>query len=226
MPRYFHTYKMEIKEKTAEKTWKSILKHVLENGTEFIDGKNRLCKEALNIVATIEDTKDITKPIEILSSFKKWVYPSLEELKSSILEKEDSPGYYYHYGSRAFNYSGINQINDYILPLLKKDPTSKRGIVVFYGPEKDTLPLKKETPGMVMVNFNIRDKKLFTTIIIRSNDLFFGWPGNMVQIRYLAEYVGKELNVPVGPITTISISAHIFEKQFEDIKKVIGRKNR
>jgi len=221
MPRYFHTYKMEIKEKTAEKTWKSILKHVLENGTEFIDRKNRLCKEALNIVATIEDTKDITKPIEILSSFKKWVYPSLEELKSSILEKEDSPGYYYHYGSRAFNYSGINQINDYILPLLKKDPTSKRGIVVFYGPEKDTLPLKKETPGMVMMNFNIRNKKLHATVVIRSNDLFYGWPCNIVQAYFLADYISRELNVQIGSITTISISAHLFEEQFEYINKIL-----
>src|SRR3989344_1582136 len=188
MPRYFHTYKMEIKEKTAEKTWKSILKHVLENGTEFIDGKNRLCKEALNIVATIEDTKDITKPIEILSSFKKWVYPSLEELKSSIL---------------------------------KKDSTSKRGIVVFYGPEKDTLPLKKETPGMVMMNFNIRNKKLHATVVIRSNDLFYGWPCNIVQAYFLADYISRELNVQIGSITTISISAHLFEEQFEYINKIL-----
>src|SRR3989344_5954112 len=219
---------MEIKDKDAEKVWKKILEYVLENGREFRDGKNRICKESLNVVAIIEDLKTISKPMEILHSFKKWVYPPMEELKSSILGRKEIPGYYYHYGARAFDYNGegLNQVDNYLIPLLKKDHTSKRGIVVFYGPEKDTLPLKKETPGVVMVNFNIRDKKLFTTIIIRSNDLFFGWPGNMVQIRYLAEYVGKELNVPVGQITTISISAHIFEKQFEDIKKVIGRKNR
>jgi thymidylate synthase len=213
---------MDIREKTAEKVWKKMLRAVMENGTEFIDRRGRLCKEVLNIITTIETPENITKPIEILSSFKKWEYPSLEELKAFMLEKEDVPGYYYHYGSRAFNYNGIDQINNYIIPLLKKDSTSKRAILVFYGPEKDTLPLKKETPGMVMINFNIRNKKLHATAVIRSNDLFYGWPGNVVQTYFLAEYVSKELNVPLGTISTISISAHIFQDQFEDIRKIIG----
>ena len=213
---------VEIKEKTAEKAWKKLLKYVLDNGSDFIDRKNRLCKEALNITVTIESVEGITKPLEILSSFKKWVYPSLEELKSFMLENKDVPGYYYHYGARAFNYNGIDQINDYIIPLLKKDPTSKRGIVVFYGPEKDTLPLKKETPGVVMMNFNIRNRKLHTTIVIRSNDLLFGWPANILQAYFLAEYIGKELNCSLGTINTISISAHVFEDQFEYIRKIIG----
>ena len=213
---------MDIREKTAEKVWKKMLRAVMENGTEFIDRRGRLCKEVLNIITTIETPENITKPIEILSSFKKWEYPSLEELKAFMLEKEDVPGYYYHYGSRAFNYNGIDKINNYIIPLLKKDSTSKRAILVFYGPEKDTLPLKKETPGMVMINFNIRNKKLHATAVIRSNDLFYGWPGNVVQTYFLAEYVSKELNVPLGTISTISISAHIFQDQFEDIRKIIG----
>jgi thymidylate synthase len=213
---------MEIHEKNAEKVWKKMLKEVMENGTEFIDRKGRLCKETLNIVTTVESAQDVTRPIEILSSFKKWVYPPLDELRNSILGKEDVPGYYYHYGSRAFNYNGIDQINNYIIPLLRKEATSKRGIVVFYGPEKDTLPLKKETPGMVMMNFNIRNKKLHATAVIRSNDLFYGWPGNIAQTFFMTEYIAKELNVPIGTLNTISISAHIFEEQFEDIKKIIG----
>jgi len=212
---------MEINGKNAEEVWKKMLEEVMKNGVQFTDRRGRVCKEILNITTTIENPTGITKPIELLSSFKKWVYPSFEEMKSSILEKEDNPSYYYHYGSRAFNYSGIDQVNNYIIPLLKKDQTSKRGIVVFYGPEKDTLPIKKETPGMVMINFNIRNKKLHTTAVIRSNDLFYGWPCNVVQIYFLAEYISKELNCPIGTINTISISAHIFEDQFEDIEKVL-----
>jgi len=212
---------MEIVEKNAEKAWKKVLKYVLEEGTEFTDRRNRLCKEVLNIKITLQTAEDITKPLEILNSFGKWVYPSLEELKNSILGKKEIPGYYYNYGSRAFNYNGLNQVDDYIIPLLKKDPSSKRGILVFYGPEKDTLPLRKETPGMVMMNFNIRKGKLHVTIVIRSNDLFYGWPANIIQTYFLADYVSKELNVPLGEMTTISISAHIFEDQFEDIRKVL-----
>jgi len=212
---------MEILEKNAEKAWKKALKYVLEDGTEFIDRRKRLCKEVLNIKITLQNSDEIDKPLEMLNSFEKWVYPPLEELKNSILGKKDIPGYYYNYGARAFNYNGLNQIDDYIIPHLKKEPSSKRAILVFYGPEKDTLPLRKETPGMVMMNFNIREGKLQTTIIIRSNDLFYGWPANIIQTHFLADYISKELNVPLGEMTTISISAHIFEDQFEDIRKIL-----
>ena len=59
---------MDIREKTAEKVWKKMLRAVMENGTEFIDRRGRLCKEVLNIITTIETPENITKPIEILSS--------------------------------------------------------------------------------------------------------------------------------------------------------------
>lgn len=217
---------MEFKGKDAAKVWKEMLRYVMENGREFVNKKKKICKEELNVITTIEDCSTIQKPMEILNSFNKWVYPPIGEIKRSILDKKDIPGYYYNYGARAFNFNGkgLNQIDDYLIPLLKENPASKRGIVMFYGAEKDTLPLKKETPAVVMTNFNIRDKKLHTTVVIRSNELFFGWPSNIVQTFFLADYVSKELNVPLGSLNTIAISAHIFEDQFEDIKKVIGKK--
>jgi thymidylate synthase len=183
-----------------------------------------MCKEMLNISTTIQTTEGITKPIEILNKFNKWVYPTPEQIRKSIMGKEDSSEYYYNYGKRAFDLDGINQIDDYLIPLLKKIPTSKRGIVVFYSPQKDTLPLRKETPGVVMINFIIRNNKLCSTMIIRSNDMFHGWAGNVAQAYFLTKYVADELNYTIGSINTFSISAHIFEEQFEDIKKVLGKK--
>jgi len=217
---------MEFKGKDASKVWKDVLKYVMENGREFVDKKNKRCREVLNIVSSIEDCSTIMKPMEILNSFNKWVYPPIEEIKNSILGKKDIPGYYYNYGARAFNFDGkgLNQIDDYLIPLLKSDSSTRRGVVMFYGAEKDTLPLKKETPAVIMADFNIRDGKLHTTTVIRSNDLFFGWPSNIIQTFFLADYVSKELNVPLGSLNTVSISAHIFENQFEDIKKVLERK--
>ncbi|MFH1211681.1 MAG: thymidylate synthase [Candidatus Woesearchaeota archaeon] len=212
---------MEIKDKTAEGVWKKVLKALLENGADFKDRKERQCREISNMIVTIESSEDIAKPIEILNSLKKWVYPPIEELKASILEKDDIPGYYYHYGARAFCYNGIDQINDFIIPLFKTAPLSKRGVIVFFQPDKDSIVAKKEIPGMLTMNFNIRNSKLNTTTIIRSNDFFYGWPGNVVQCFFLAEYISKELNIPIGTMTTISVSAHIFKDQFEDIKKVL-----
>jgi len=215
---------MEIIAKNAEQAWKKILEYTFENGKDFIDRDNRTCREVLNVILTIKNLKDITKPIERINSFKKWVYPPLEELESFILSKKEIPGYYYNYGARAFNFGPINQVDDFIIPLLKKDKTSRRASIVFYNPIKDSSLFKKDIPAMIMINFNIRQHKLHAISIVRSNDLFFGWPANLYQTYVLLDYIAKQIGVELGTITTISISAHIFEDQFEDINKVINMK--
>ena len=213
---------VEIKGKTANEVWRKLLASIMKNGESYLDRRNRICKEALNVVATIESVEGITKPIETINKLNKWVYPIEEQIKNFILNKEDSSEYYYNYGERAFNFEGINQVDEYIIPLLKKTPTSKRAIVMFYS-TKDSLPLRKEVPGLVSINFEIRNNQLHSTLIIRSNDMFHGWPGNVAQAYYLTEYVANELNCKIGSITTFSISAHIFEEQFDDIKKILKK---
>ena len=214
---------VEINGKTATEVWKKILATIMKEGESFKDRRDRICKEALNVSATIQTMEGIIKPIETLNKFNKWVYPTPDQIKQSIIYKGESSEYYYNYGKRAFFIDRVNHIDDYIIPLLKKSPRSKRGIVVFYSPKRDTLPLRKETPGVVMINFNIKNNKLCSTMVIRSNDMFHGWPGNVAQAYFLTKYVADELNYPIGSISTFSISAHIFEEQFEDIRKIIGR---
>lgn len=213
---------MEIIEKNAEEVWRKVLKYVLENGNDFTDRDGRTCREVLNVSVTIKNTGSITKPIEIINNFKKWVYPPLEELETVVLRKKEIPGYYYNYGARAFNFNNaINQIDDYVILLLKKDSTSRRATIVFYNPEKDSSLFKKDIPSRIMMNFNIRDNRLNVTTLVRSNDLFFGLPADLYQTFILQDYVAKQLGCELGSITTNSISAHIFEDQFDYIKKVV-----
>ena len=41
---------------------------------------------------------------------------------------------------------------------------------------------------MIMMNFNLRNNKLHVTAVIRSNAMFFGWPGNVYQSHLIQEY--------------------------------------
>ncbi len=212
---------MEIIENKADEAWKKVLKLVLEKGEDFTDRDNRICREILNLIICVKNNNSFMKPIEIINSLKKWVYPPLEELENFILSKKDMPGYYYNYGARTFNFNEINQIDNYVIPLLKKDLTTRRGTIIFYNPVLDSSLFRKDTPGMITMNFNLRDDKLHVTALVRSNDLFFGWPANLYQSFILQKYVASKIGCELGNITTISISAHIFEDQFEDIKKII-----
>jgi len=213
----------EIKAKTASEAWKKMLKFIMSEGDSYKDGRDKICKETINLIVTVENMAGILAPLDSLSKSSKWVYPSAEEIKKSILYKDNSSEYYYNYGKRAFYMDRINQIDDYVIPLLKKSPMSKRAIVIFFAAKRDTLPLRKEIPGVIMIDFVIRNNKLCSTMVIRSNDMFYGWPANIAQAYFLTKYVADELNYPIGTITTFSNSAHIFEEQFDDIKKIVGK---
>jgi thymidylate synthase len=212
---------VEFKGDNALAVWREILAHVRDTGEKFTDRRKRTCYEVLNLTATIEDPDTVFRPLDILNKFHKWVYPDLEQIRDSMLSKGEEE-YYYNYGRRIFDLRGLNQLNDYVIPLLKKTPTSKRAILDLYDAYRDSSLIKKETSGMVMMNFNIRDGKLYSTLVIRSNDMFHGWPANLLQAFYLTEYVAKELNYPIGAVSTHSISAHIFKEQLDDVGKVVG----
>lgn len=212
---------MNITEKTTLGAWKSALNCLIVNGKDYLDNL-RKTREILNLVICIEEpTKDITRPIEIMRKSKKWVYPPMEEIESIVLSKKLAPAYSYSYGPRIFNYNSINQVDKFIIPLLKKDGFSRRAVVILWDPVIDANIYKKDVPGLILVDFKLRDNKLNVTSFVRSNDIFFGWPANIYQIFCLLAYVSKQIGCDIGSITTFSSSAHIFEDQFESINKIL-----
>jgi thymidylate synthase len=212
---------MNITEKTTLEAWKAALNSIINDGHDYMDNE-RKTREMLNLMICIEEpTKDITKPIEIMRKSKKWVYPPLEEIESIILSKKLAPAYSYSYGPRIFNYNTINQIDKFVVPLLKKDHFSRRAVVTLWDPVIDANIFKKDVPGLIMIDFKLRNNKIHATSFVRSNDIFFGWPANIYQIYSLVEYLSKQLNCEIGSLTTFSSSAHIFEDQFESINKIL-----
>jgi thymidylate synthase len=214
---------MIVKDSTMD-AWKEALKIALSKGKDFVDENNRTCREVFNLVLRIkEPAADITKPIKILNGFKNWRYPPLEEIGQIMLSNKLAPDYSYSYGPRIFNFQKkIDQINDFVIPLLKENPNSRRATITLWDPVQDSNILKRDTPGLVMIDFKLRNNKLNMTSVIRSNDLFFGWPANIYQLFVLQDFVRKKLGCEIGSLDTFSISAHIFKDQFDYIKKILG----
>jgi thymidylate synthase len=212
-----------IHEETAFHAWQKALQHIIDHGHRYKDVRGRVCIEVSNLHISVKDpTKQLTLPIEHLQNIQEWVYPSLTEIAEIILAKQQGYTYGYAYGARLFSYGGtLNQINDYIIPLLKQDPTSRRAIVSLYDPHKDAQPGAENVPGMVVLDFKIRDGRLQIIAFIRSNDMFIGWPANIYQLFVLQEYVSARLDVAAGSLTTFSTSAHLFEDHINRIKQLL-----
>jgi len=215
-----------IQNESTMEAWKSLLKEIYNNGNNYVDEDSRKCREILNFIVKVKDPeKDITKPIERLNSFEKWRYPPLDKIANSILSPDHiNSKFSYSYGPRLFNFAGkLNQLDDFVIPTLKKEWWSRRAIVNFWDNLMDSTATKKASPGMTNILFKIIDKKkLNITAIIRSNDMFFGWPANIYHLYVIQKYVAQKLNLEIGEITTFSFSAHIFEDQFEFIRQILG----
>lgn len=216
---------MEIIKDSTIEAWKTTLKLIRDSGTEVVDKDDKLSREILNIIIKINHPEqDITKPIETMKELKKWVYPELDELEDIFFKKEASSVYYYTYGARIFNYANAkDQVDDFIVPLLKKDPNSRRAVIVLYHPVVDSRINIKETPGLISIFFKILDNKLTLTTVIRSNDMFIGWPANIYQVYLLQKYVAEKLSLETSSITTISHSAHVFDEYKEEVDKVLKK---
>ena len=215
---------MELIKNDAISLWKEVLRKVLSEGEDYTDNDGRVCREVFNLVMTLtENTTNIEGPIDLMRTSKIWIYPSKEELSNIMFKEIQAPIYEYTYGGRIFNFSGqFDQINNFIVPLLRKDFSSRRAVMSIYDPLQDSDINNRNTPGIVYFHFRIKDNKLWITAHIRSNDLFFGWPANLYQLSELQNFIAEKLDVEKGNITVISNSAHIFMDDQERIKEVIG----
>ncbi len=215
-----------IKTKNAMDAWKECLNLILDEGKDYKDENNRVCRELLNIVVEIENpAEDVAAPIHTLNRFHKWDYPPLDRIAHIILDKKLAPEYAYSYGPRLFNFQNtFNQVDEFVIPLLKENPDSRRAILNFWDVSKDSKTIKRDIPSLIMLDCKLRDNKLNVTGIIRSNDVFFGWPANMYQIHVLQQYIASKVGCKTGSITTISTSAHIFRDQFPYIETILRMK--
>lgn len=212
---------------STKKVWIECMEKILESGREYVDNSNRKRKEISNFVIMLDkkSLKDIDAPVNILSSSNKWLYPTKKEIASIMFKDINMPLYDYTYGDRIFNFlNKINQINDYVIPLLRKHPDTRRAFVSLANPVYDAKFKEKNTPSILLIQFRIINSCLEVTFYIRSCDFFFGWPANIYQIHLLQQHVAEKLKIKQGSITTIANSAHLFTSNLEDIKEALNKK--
>jgi thymidylate synthase len=207
--------------KNALDLWKDLLNKCIEG-----DKVNSTFPtyELHNVVVTLSPPHTaIRDPIKVLSTQHDWIYPDETEIKQAILEKNNSPYYRYSYANRIFNYNqdNIDQVHGFIIPLLKKDPLTRKAVLTLTNPAQENDPSNDFIPGLTQIQFEIRHGKLHTTAIIRSCDIFLGWPANIYQIFSISEYVSEKLGLSLGNISTICLNAHIYDHMLSHMKRYL-----
>lgn len=124
------------------------------------------------------------------------------------------------YGARMFNASpGLDQI-EAVIKRLKEDKSTRRGAVSIYHPI-DAIRKSKDIPCTFGVFYHIREGKLVSTIIMRSNNAFILLPYNVFEFSLLAEVIAKEVGVEMGQMHYHTLSMHVYEEHYDIAKKIV-----
>lgn len=110
---------------------------------------------------------------------------------------------------------GFNQIET-IIELLKKDPNSRRAVLNINRANPNVITTKDEHCTIALV-FSIRNNKLNCTGIMRSNDIWFGLPYDVIYFTELQKYIANKLNVEYGTYTHFATSLHVYEQYYDKL---------
>ncbi len=129
------------------------------------------------------------------------------------------------YGYRWRKHFGRDQLK-LLVSLLKKDPTSRHGVVVTWDPSADGLGgvTKKNVPCPYTFTVNIIGGKLHMHNIIRSNDMILGFPHDVAGFALLQCILAQELGVKPGIYTHTISNAHFYDIHYDTAKEIIKRK--
>ncbi len=110
---------------------------------------------------------------------------------------------------------GFDQIN-YILNLLKTEPTSRRMVLSGWNPSmlKDmALP-----PCHLMAIFNVVDTKLNCHLVMRSTDVGLGLPYNLFSYSVLVYILAKKANLQPGELYYTGTDVHIYTNHIQSLE--------
>ena len=104
-----------------------------------------------------------------------------------------------------------NQIYKVIAMLTDKKNTRKAVISIYDGKEIDTY--EYDTPCTYAVQFTILNDKLNMSVLMRSNDLWYGFCNDQYCFAKLQEYVAGILDIEVGWYYHYAHNLHVYKEQ-------------
>ncbi|MDR0911464.1 MAG: thymidylate synthase [Methanobrevibacter sp.] len=213
--------------------WEQLVKKIISDGKDVNDERGSLTKEILNVLVQIKkpinkssgDFFNIKTPTSDILNIRvpEGYFWSGDKLKtySEQFISDDKQGFVYTYGNRLRkHFKDTDQIAEAI-KRLNECRESRRAISITWDQAMDSC--SEEVPCMILVDFKIRDDRLYTTALWRSHDIYGAWFANAVGLTYLAQYVADKTNSTLGSITIHSISAHIYEVNFPESLALLNK---
>jgi thymidylate synthase len=219
-PRYGH----RIEGRTIAETWVKIIHRIKTTGTIRPTGYDGQWQELIDLMAVVTDEPDgfyFPEP-----NYLPCDRAFIEEYISQILD--DAPhreGVKYTYGQRLRSWFGRDQIEQVIQKLIGEIDAASAVMSLWDVKDHD----KGGSPCLNHIWARVVDNELSLTATLRSNDMFAAWPANAMGLRALQQHIRdviadrSEYSLQMGPLITISQSAHLYDDTFESVDRIISQ---
>jgi thymidylate synthase len=200
--------------KNAQKAFEYYYKLISKKGIDYDD-----TKALFNVGFYIENPMDN----EINTKWRKWKKDYAEYEWEWYLSKDNSVEKIkekakiwdkMHNGNNIVNsnygyqWSRNNQL-DYVINELKRKDSTRRAVLTIYDAKEHT-EYAKDTPCTLNISFNIINNKLNMNVLMRSNDLYYGFCNDQYCFSKLQQFIANELNIQIGTYFHYVDNMHIY----------------
>lgn len=222
-----------------DQIYAGLLKEILDNGIEQLNERSGyVCKAIPGMHFSIDLAKGFPMlslrklPLKIFVAEQIWFMMGENDpawlrpytkIWDSFIEED---GKVTSYGYRWRKHFGRDQLGE-LITMLKKNPGSRQGVVIAWDPNDDGLTAKpkKNVPCLFSFTMNILGGRLCMHNIVRSQDMFLGFPHDVAGFAFLQMMIAQELGIPVGIYSHSISNAHLYQDQFEAAKELTNRIN-
>ena len=96
-----------------------------------------------------------------------------------------------------------------VINMLKQNPNTRQAAISIYD-GKAMHQYAYDTPCTYAVQFTVVQGKLYMSVYMRSNDLWYGFCNDQYQFASLQEMVAERLNLPVGTYYHHAHNLHLY----------------
>lgn len=115
-----------------------------------------------------------------------------------------------------------------VLNELERNPNSRRAVMIYNRPSMHADYCADGMSDFICTfanTFLIRNNKLYSHYILRSNDAVFGYDNDVHWAMHVQKMLAADLNIEIGDLIWTVSSLHVYSRHFKFIEELMNEQN-
>jgi thymidylate synthase len=218
-----HRYGHRIEGATIAEAWIKLIQLIKTTGTIRPSRYDGQWQELIDLTVVVTDEPKgfyFPQP-NYLPCEPEFIDRYIGQILEDSLHQE---GVRYTYGHRLRSWFKCDQIEQVITKLINEVDAASAVMSLWDVTDHE----HRDTPCLNQIWVRVVEGELSLTALFRSNDMFSAWPANAMGLRALQWHIRDEIaarsdyDLAIGPLITISQSAHIYDDCWENADDLIA----